>query len=160
MEQCIAFETQNTTSDVTIDMAPHILYTKESTHTAYQQHHRYILHHQITYNSQMENTMLQYITGNLYLIDDMGYHIPCSYIPITILSSDNGSFKTSHTDIDGNYNFSYEIDYTSTSLLDKVRYTSNLKLFAYLPTIRIHFTFDTIIDDWDNVLIETPYLIK
>ena len=158
MEQCLAFNTHDFNSDVTTNMAPHILYTKESTHTAYKQDHRYILQHEITYNSQTNNSMN--ITGKLYLIDDMGYQIPCSYIPITILSIDNGSFKTSLTDRDGNYHFSYEIDYTSAALIDKVRYTSNLKLFAYLPTIRIHFAFDTIIDDWDNVLIETPYLIK
>lgn len=160
MEQCLAFKTQNSNSDVTTNMAPHILYTKESTHTAYKQDHRYILHHEITYNSQTINTMLQYITGNLYLIDDMGYHIPCSYIPITILSIDNSSFKTALTDSDGNYYFSYEIDYTSADLFERVRYTSNLKLFAFLPTIRIHFPFDTTIDNWNNILTETPYIIK
>lgn len=160
MEQCLAFETQNTIDDVTDNMVPHILYTKESTHTAYQQHHRYILHHQITYNSLILNTSLLNISGKLFFIDEMGYQTPCSYIPIIILSSDNGTFKTSLTDKDGNYNFTYQIDYTATALLDKVRYSSNLKLFAYLPSIRIHFPFDTIIDDWDNILIETPYLIK
>lgn len=158
MEQCLAFNTHDFNSDVTTNMAPHILYTKESTHTAYKQDHRYILHHEITYNSQMNSSM--YITGKLYLIDDMGYQIPCSYIPITILSIDKGSFKTSLTDRDGNYHFSYEIDCTSAALIDKVRYTSNLKLFAYLPTIRIHFPLDTIIDNWDNILTETPYIIK
>lgn len=160
MEQCLAYKTHDCNSDVTSNMAPHILYSKESTHTAYKQDHRYILHHEITYNSQMNKTVLQYISGKLNLIDDMGYQIPCSFIPITILSSDNGSFKTSLTDLDGNYFFSYEIDYTSTALFKKVRYTSNLKLFAYLPTVRIHFPFDTIIDDWDNILVETPYLLK
>lgn len=160
MEQCLAFNTHDSNSDVTTNMASHILYTKESTHTAYKQDHRYILHHEITYNSQTNDSKLQYITGKLYLIDDMGYHIPCSYIPITILSIDKDSFKTSLTDKDGNYHFSYEIDYTSAALIDKVRYTSNLKLFAYLPTIRIHFPLDTIIDNWDNILTETPYIIK
>lgn len=160
MEQCLAFETQNTIENVTNGMAPHILYTKESTHTAYQQYHRYILYHQITYVSQIQNKSSQNIAGRLFLVDEMGYQIPCSYIPITILSSDNGPFKTSHTDKDGNYNFTYEIDCTAAALLDKIRFSANLKLFAYLPSIRIHFPFDTIIDDWDNILVETPYLIK
>jgi hypothetical protein len=160
MERCLAFETQKKFEDITTNMAPHILYTKETTHTAYQQHHRYILHHQITYNSQIQNNTTQNITGKLFFIDEMGYQIPCSYITVIILSSDNGSFKTSLTDKDGNYNFTYQMDYTASSLLDKVRYSSNLKLFAYLPSIRIHFPFNTIIDDWDNILIETPYLIK
>lgn len=160
MEQCLTFKTQNSSSNVTNNMAPHILYTKESTHTAYRQDHRYILHHEITYSNQIDKTLLQCITGNIYLVDDIGYQISCSYIPITILSTDNDSFKTTLTDIDGNYHFSYEIDHSSAGLYDKVRYTSNLKLFAYLPTIRIHFPFDTIIDNWDNILIETPYIIK
>ncbi|WP_455718203.1 hypothetical protein [Anaerosporobacter sp.] len=160
MEQCLAFETQNILEDISTNMVPQILYTKESTHTAFQEHHRFILHHQITYSSQIQNTSLQNIAGKLFLIDEMGYQTPCSYIPIIILSSDNGSFKTSCTDKEGNYNFTYQIDSTATALLNKIRYSSNHTLFAYLPSIRIDFPFDTIIDDWDNTLIETPYLIN
>ncbi|WP_310605235.1 hypothetical protein [Anaerosporobacter sp.] len=160
MEQCLAFKTYNMMDTATLNMAAHILYTKESTHSAYQQHHRYILHHKITYHSQCSSSTLQSISGELYQIDDLGERLPCSYIPITVLSSDNASFQTSLTDAHGNYDFSYPIDYSAAALLNRVRYSANLKLFAYLPSIRIHFPLDTTIDDWDNILVETPYVIK
>ena len=158
MEQCLSLITEYKPDPVTTNMAPHILYTKESTHTAYQLHHRYILYHTVTYDSTSENRRLQHITGNLHYVDDMGYEIPCSFIPITILSSDNTTFETAQTDQDGNYNLEYNINFNSPHIMDQIMVKSNLKLFSYLPMIRIHFSLDTIIDDWDNLLIETPYI--
>lgn len=158
MEQCLSLITDYQPAFETTNMAPHILYTKESTHTAYQLHHRYILYHTVTYDSTSDNRSLQTITGNLHYVDDMGYVIPCSFIPITILVSDNSSFKITHTDCEGNYKLIYDIDYKSSHIIEQIMVSSNLKLFSYLPTIRIHFPLDTIIDDWDNLLIETPYV--
>ena len=103
MEQCLSLITDYVLDSVTTNMAPHILYTKESTHTAYQLHHRYILVHTVTFDSTSANRRLQKITGNLHYVDDMGYEIPCSFVPITILSSDNSSFKIAQTDQDGKY---------------------------------------------------------
>lgn len=158
MEQCLSLVTDYNPDHEPTNMAPHILYTKESTHTAYQLHHRYILYHTVTYDSTSENRGLQTITGNLHYVDDMGYEIPCSFMPITVLASDDSNFKIANTDRNGNYTLIYDIDYTSPYIIKQVMVSSNLKLFSYLPTVRIHFPLDTIIDDWDNLLIETPYI--
>ena len=50
------------------------------------------------------------------------------------------------------------MDFTSSHIIEKIMVNSNLKLFSYLPTIRNQFPRDTIIDEWDNLLIEIPYI--
>ncbi|WP_167958581.1 hypothetical protein [Anaerosporobacter faecicola] len=136
---------------------PHILYQKESTHVAYQAHHRYILHHQVIYDTDPTDGQLKRITGKLYFINEMGEHIPCSYIPITIMTTPSVSPQVAHTNKHGHYTFTYQIDYKDSSLITWVQHTNNMKIYQYLPTLRIHFPLDTVIDDQDHILSERPY---
>lgn len=136
---------------------PCLSLTKESTYTIYKDHHRYILHHRMTCESVQYKRVFDTVIGKLYLIDDMGYRIPCENIPITFLSVNATSNPITYTDDKGNYSFIHHVDGLNSLHSPKNMKTKRKVFLRSLPIIQAVFPLDTTIADQENVLIEYPY---